>query len=178
MGYITSSAVTIPSKGFDYFVFFLNDEYTNNLRSEFEENFWPLAKNVGEKTLVVNGFDRIRFSEQVFEIYQIKTRSVPALLITDTPPVIVEKLPPNERNIKMVYIPLETIYKNQGSIVSLFKHVAESLKNSDALELINSRNPVEIEKRWGWLRFFSIKPNICGFGVDMNQFLEETIFKN
>jgi hypothetical protein len=177
MGYITSSAVTIPSTGFDYFVFFLNDEYTDNLRRDFEENFWNLAKDVGKKTLVVNGFDRIQFSEQVFEIYQIKTRSVPAILITDTPPAIVEKFPLNKSNIKMVYIPLETIYKSQGSIVKVFKYIAESLRHSDAFELINSRNPVEIEKRWGWLRYFSIKPNICGFGVDMNQFFEENLLK-
>jgi hypothetical protein len=179
MGFIVTSAAKIPSEGFDYYIFLLYDGWMDDFRLEFEDNFENLAREVGTETLVIRGFDREKFSNEVISLYRlnIDSRSLPALLVTDIAPSNIDRITQNNKNINIIFIPLESIYKKPGSITKLLKFVAQTLKDKNAMESLKSRNPVEIEHRWGWLRYFEIKPNFYGFGVDLNQFFEEKIFK-
>jgi len=185
MGYIASSAALIPSTGFNYYVFFLHDYWNDELRHEFEDNFENLARGVGTDTVVIRGFDPEKFAEEVYRFYKPYIEhsyllgSLPALLITDTPPSLLDYIPPKKRpKNRIILIPLESVYKKPGSITNILKYVAQTLKDGNAMESLKAANPFDIERKWGWLRYVDIRPNFYGFGVDLSRIVEERIFKS
>ncbi len=79
--------------GFDWYVFFLEDNYQDDLRKELSDNFAVVAEELGPDSIAIRGTDRAHFYGALFERYAMAERGVdggffplPALMITDTSP--------------------------------------------------------------------------------------------
>lgn len=176
MGYLATNIARIPSEGFDYFLFLLEDDWSDDLRREFAENFDTLAKEVGTDTLVIRGSDRTAFSYAIFEAYDLDMHTVlPALFITDTAPNKIGEGTKKLANAKAIVISLENQYTRPGSVTKLLRHAANTLRDKEAIESLKSLDRSRIEQRWGWLRYFELKPNFVGFGLNINQIVEKML---
>jgi len=181
MGYIATDLARVPSSGFEWYVFLLEDRWNDDLRRELVENFQILAAEVGPSALVVRGSQPEQFYDQVFAHYALHERGfearrfpLPALLITDTPPSEIEGHPDKLENAKMVLLPLESNYIRPGSITAILREVANTLRDSDSIKALQSLDKSRIEKRWGWItRYFNFKPSFLGFEVDVDQILND-----
>ena len=176
MGYLATSIMRIPSEGFDYYLFLLEDNWNDELRREFSDNFENLAREVGTDTLVVRGTDRTAFSYAVFERYDINMHTVlPALIITDTAPTKIGEGSERLKKAELIVIPLENQYTQHGSITRILKEVASTLRDKEAIDSLESLDKSRIKRKWGWLRYFELKPNFAGFGINVNQILEDAL---
>ena len=74
----------------------------------------------------------------------------------------------------MILIPLGENYAHPGSITAILREVSASLRDEDSIDLLESLDPSKIEHHWGWItRYFDLKPNFFGFGVDLDQVINE-----
>ncbi len=177
MGYLATNIARIPSQGFDYFLFLLEDNWNDDLRREFSDNFENLAREVGTKTLVVRGADREGFTSQILDKYDIHVHTVlPALAITDTAPAIIGQYPERLVKPKLIVIPLGARDIKRGAITNILKKVATTLRDNEAIDSLESLDKSRILRTWGWIRYIELKPNYYGFGIDINRIIDDTLF--
>ncbi len=181
MGYIATDLARVPGIGFEWYVFLLEDSWNNDLRRELSENFENLAKEVGPKALVVRGAEPKSFFDQVFYEYALRNRGLegrdfplPALLIADTPPMEIREDKERILEAKMILLPLAPEYRRLGSITDFLRKVAQSVQDPEAFDALNALDRTGIERKWRWLsQYLILKPNFHGFGVDLNQIIED-----
>jgi len=183
VGYLATDIARIPG-GFEWFVFLLEDDWSDALRKEFADNFQNLAKEVGPKALVVRGIEPGSFAAELLATYALDhdvsaERRLPALLIADTPPKDVKENDPRMEKVKMVLLPLAEQYVRPGSVTDLLRSVARTVKDPNALKSLEVLDKRRIERHWGWLnRYAELKPNFMGFGVNINAILGDIMRGN
>jgi hypothetical protein len=75
MSYIASHVATIPTRGFEWYLIFLEGPFTDEIKKEIDAHFVTLGREIGKDALVVRGFDPTAFRESVFEapaFYDVK----------------------------------------------------------------------------------------------------------
>lgn len=178
MGYIASLNVAkVPASGYEWYIFLLEDDWRDNLRQELSDNFHILAEAVGDRSLVVRGAKREQFSGEVFATYGIKVTKLPALLLTNISPSAASQDASSSKDVRAIVISLERRYDHAGSISQLLRKIVETLKEPEAMEALEKLDRSKIERRWGWLRMLELKPNFCGFGVNLNAVVDEVLEK-
>lgn len=184
MGHVASNLALIPSAGYhgkyEWFIFMLEDRWRDDLRSEFSENFMTLSTEVGTENLVVIGSDRKQFYNDAFLHYALYLRGfdsehfpLPALLISNKHPEEV-KVKDGEINANVMIFPIENQYIKPGSISAFLRELCYALKDKEANKALEKLDETEIKKHWGWInKYFDLKPNFMGFGININAILEE-----
>lgn len=181
MGYIATDLARVPGIGFEWYVFLLEDSWNDDLRRELSDNFENLAKEVGPKALVVRGAEPQSFYDQVFYKYALHKQGfegrdfpLPALLIADMPPMKIRENKEWMQKAKMILLPLAIEYRRPESIADFLKKVAQLIQDPETFDALNVLDRTRIERKWGWLsRYLILKPNFYGFGVDLNQIIED-----
>jgi hypothetical protein len=176
MGYLATDLLRIKAQGFDWYVLLVEDNYYDQRRSELSRNFEAFARDLGRDALAVRGVDRDAFRDQVLDIYHVRRTGcrLPALLITDTLP---RRTPDNEermRHARVVLLSLPSRDWKPGDTSELLQAVARGVGDPEAFNALQQLDPSRFRSKWGWLtRYFDLKPNFMGFGVDVDQILEE-----
>jgi hypothetical protein len=192
MGYLVSTTLaSVPSTGHDWYVFLLEDNWSDDLRDELSRNFETLAYELGPNCLAVRGLNRRDFNEQVAQKYSETFRDAgafrdhlgsdrgiepPALVVTDTAPRVLETVPPgaaSEIKIRTMVFPLRKLRREPGRVTDFLAMLAKSLRNDEAIKALDRSQFEEVRSFWGWLRFFELKPNFCGIGINLNAVFEE-----
>ncbi|GAG98614.1 unnamed protein product [marine sediment metagenome] len=185
MGYLSTDIARIPATGFDWYVFMLEDSWEDDLRREFHYHFKNLSREVGPEALVVIGDKPNDFFFQVFTRYSIYLKGYdgqrfprPALLITDTSPQAIIDEPEILENAKILIFPIEEKYLRPGSITNFLRDLCYALQDPESFQALEELNDQTIYEKWGWIsRYFELKPNFYGFGVDLNSILDNLMQK-
>jgi len=181
MGYLARDVARIPGAGFEWFVFLLEDNWSDALRNELADNFENLAREVGPQVLAVRGFERGPFAAEVLAAYALDhdpsgSRRLPALLIANQLPKDVKNDDPRVEKVKMILLPLDEQYIRPGSVSELLENVARTLRDTDSVKSLQSLDRNRIERHWGWLnRYVELKPSFMGFGVNINEIIDSLI---
>ncbi len=180
MGYLATNLRTIPSKGFNWYIFFLLDKWNDPLRDEVERNFLHFAEEVGSGCLAVQGTDRVRFYNEVLssELMKFspsrKDLPLPALVVSNHSPEDMDDSTgiKDMSNAQLMIFPLTAKYIKPGSITEFLKDLASTLKKDDSIEKLGNKE--EINRKWSWLtRYFEVKPSFFGIEVKVNQVIED-----
>ena len=71
------------------------------------------------------------------------------------------------KETKVALFPLSDRYLREGTIVNFLKDLTTSLRENNEIE-------IAAPERWLWItKYFDLKPNFLGFGVNFNQILED-----
>src|SRR5271169_3607550 len=122
MSYIASHIATVPTRGFQWYLIFLEGPFADDIKKEIDAHFVTLGREVGKDALVVRGFDPATFRESVFEapaFYDVKWNErakFPSLIVTNRAPG--EAL--SDANVlekgRVMIFPLADIYSKQKSL--------------------------------------------------------------
>lgn len=180
MGYSANKIGTIPASGFDWYLIFVESEFIDGLGKEIEDHFKALSKEVGEKNLVVRGFDAKEFREPfseasaLFEDRWSVRIELPALLIMNRPPVEVMDSAIDLDATKVICFPLRPVYESHQTIVPFLQELCQALQNPQALEVLDGLSPSGVKKFWEWLtKYVEIKPGAFGVSVDLGKVISE-----
>lgn len=173
--------VQVPANSeYHWYVFLLEDRWDDELRRQLRDNFFTLADEVGPRALVVKGGERFYdFAQKVYELYRPDTHAyqslhTPALLITDIAPADLQEDPDRLGQTKTILLPLGERYREATSIVPTLRKVVEAIKDPQAIASLENPYENSLEGYWGWLpRYFELKPNFFGFGVNLNSMIED-----
>jgi hypothetical protein len=163
---VASSLARVPREGFSWYIFMLEDDFSDALRTQLRDNFEGLGRAVGPDTLVVRGFD----PNQIRNEWGVLAIGSPALVVTDRIPIDAA-LPAGAR---VIDFDLASEYATHDSIVPLLKRLVEALNDSEAMKLLerDTAEPGAVKKLWGWVEeYLELKPNFMGFGLNMNAFI-------
>ena len=160
----------------------LEDRWQDDFRREFSDNFKPLSVEVGPGKLVVIGGNPQEFYNSVFlryalylQGYESERFPLPALLIADRHPEEI-KVIDGEINAKVMLFPLEEKYLRPGSVSAFLRELCFALKSEEANKVLERLDKSGIQKQWGWInKYFELKPNFFGFGINVNGILEDAL---
>lgn len=185
MGYVVTDLARLPADGFEWFVFFLEDSYQDDLRRELAENFEALARDVGPACLVIRGADREGFWSDVLFTYAIEGRGIkrenlplPGLLVTDTPVSDLQANPDTAASAKVILISLAQRYRRPGSVTDILRHISQAVRDPAAMRALEVKDIDGLRNHWGWIpKYLEMKPSFCGFGVDLDAIIEDQLFE-
>lgn len=185
MGYSATNIATVPiisgeGEHYNWFVFFLPGPFENQIRTEVLNNFFRLSEQVGTENLFVTGADVDHFHSQVLLRYAMYLKGfdennipLPALMITDTAPSEVE-IEAGEINAQIMYFPLADTYLKEGMLSNFLRQVCTTLQDAESFEDLENMQQDKLDKKWGWVtRYFDLKPNFMGFGINLNAVIED-----
>lgn len=181
MGFTATDLARVPSTGYNWFIFLLEDGWDDPLRRELSGSFKKLAGEVGPTALVVQGADPKSFYDQVFYDYALRDlqsepehRALPALLITDTPPTEIREDRSIVERAKMVLLPLSKGYARAGSITEVLKELVIVVRSPDAFDSLMELDKEKIRAKWlKLLKYFELKPSFYGFGLDLDKIIRD-----
>ena len=177
MGYLARSIARIPNAGFSWYIVLLEDGWEDDLRRELGRNFENLAREIGEDALVVRGIDRAPFSMEILRAYGIRRLAAfPALLVSDVSPSAILAHPELIPSASSVVLPLQSVSRQTGSLANFLRDLTETLHDDQAIKALRDSDRTEIHRRWGWLKRLELKPNFCGFGLNLNQVIDDVLF--
>lgn len=85
MSMTASDIGTIPVSGFNWYVLYLEDAFSDPISEELSSNFITLGREVGRDILVVRGFDPNSFYASAYETLRksgvFRVRSLPLALL-------------------------------------------------------------------------------------------------
>ena len=143
MGYIATDLARFRARGFNWYVFFLEDSYQDNLRRELSENFENLAREIGPDCLAVRGANRENFWSDVFYTYAITRKDIdeesfplPGLLITDTSVSEIQENSEAAKRAKIILISLAERYRRPGSVTEILRHVSAAVRDPSAMKAL------------------------------------------
>jgi hypothetical protein len=179
MGFMARSVARIPATGYEWYVTVLEDAWRDSISEELRTNFEPFVAKTGPSVLVVRGLNPEPFSYEVLRAYGLAAEpTMPALLISDASPSEVEKRRVQGANVKTIVIPLRTRKSAGGTVQSVLAEVVKALQDKEALDALQGLDRSQVEKKWGWLRMLELKPNFMGLGLNVNQALEDFVFRS
>jgi hypothetical protein len=156
--------------------------FDNQIRQELLVNFNRLATQVGRQNLVVTGADIDEFHTQVLLRYALYLKGfdqdnipVPALLVTDLAPTEV-RVEDGEINAKILFFPLAQAYLRAGMLSDFLRQLCATLQDAESFEDLENLQAAKIAEKWGWVsRYFELKPNFFGLGVNINAILDDAM---
>ena len=185
MGFLSTDIARIPATGFEWYVFMLEDNWEDNLRQEFHNHFDTLSREVGPNALVVISDRPNDLFFQVFSKYRLYLEGydsdqfpLPSLLVTDTSPKAIIDDSDKLKNAHIIIFPIEKHYIQEGSIIDFLRDLCNALQDPEAFQALEELNETKIYDKWGWLtRYFDLKPNFMGFGINLNAILDKYMNK-
>lgn len=173
MGFIATDLARIPSDGFSWYVLLLTDGWRDGLRDELDLNFERLAAAVGPDCLVVKGADPTAFYNDLVAsgLVERAEPTLPAVMVSSHSPEELDQSQGGNQadDPKIMLFPLGDRYLRAGSVTDFLRELAATLSSHDPGTL-----PQEQANRWAWLpRYFDIKPNFFGIGVDFDRVIED-----
>jgi hypothetical protein len=182
MGYLASHVATVPAKGFQWYLIFLESEFADELKREIDSNFATLAREAGKDALVVRGLDPTTFRNSVFEapaFFDIKWNErakFPSLLVTNRDPgKAVSDANVLEKGKVMIF-PLAEIFREHRSLSGFLSDLVEALKEEDAIAALESVDGTKLKKRWGWInKYFRAEPEFFGFSVKLSDAITDLL---
>ena len=171
MGYSCTSLGSVKRLNqFEWYIFLLHDGLSDQLRSDIEENFDQLGRNVGEEAVVIRGYDPQRFRREVQEAYagmypRLREVRPPALFVTDLAPARLQEPEPAG---KFMIFPLRGFRREDGSVADFLSSLADALADPEAMAALEQSPPGLFERRWQWLnRYLTMRPAFMGFSADL-----------
>ena len=190
---------SVPTKGFDWYVIFLEDGFKDELGEQIDKHFTALGKEVGERTLVVRGYEPTKF-RKTFEAHalyglaaplQVANKDTPALLVTDAVPKPREKEPGHNSgeqdkveplakaggldNARAILLPLRPVFEKDKDISTFFRQLVSALRDTDP-RAIEKLAPTTIEKHWEFLtRYANLNPRFGGLGPKFDKIMGDLL---
>jgi hypothetical protein len=182
MTYVASHVGTVPARGFEWYLIFLEGSFADEIKKEIDAHFVTLGREIGENNLAVRGFDPATFRESVFEadaFNNVKWNErvkFPSLIVTNRAPS--DAL--SDANIlesgKVMVFPLAELYREQKSLAGFLSELVEALKKEDAMAALESVDGKKLEKGWGWLsKYFKMEPGFFGFSLKLNDAIRDLL---
>jgi len=180
---VASDIATIPALGFSWYVLFLEDAFEDPIKAELSANFLALGHESGRDALVVRGYDPTTFFKSAYEtltLYQPEWAAKlvrPALLISDTAPVLLLNESAKLAAAKLILVPLASFRgKQAGAMSDFLRQLAAALHDPDAIRALSRLEPSGFSKKWAWLsKYVDVKPSFMGFEVDVNKMLNDLL---
>ena len=170
MGFMLSALGNLPiDENIELYIFVINGKWRGGAYELIEQNFMNIAKGIGPKAVIAKGFDPESWSKQVArkyfgENYSVLFDAIPALLLTDVHP---EKL--NDKSLRLI-VPLRDVEKRFGDWDNFFRLLSQFAidKNIEFLEKFEDSSSLLREGS----KYFELKPNIFGIGVNLNAIIQ------
>ena len=180
-----SDIAKVPTEGYDWYVFILDDKWDDPFREELRGNIETLGNEVGRDNLVVQGFDRMDFDSQVFHRYRLYLQEhqfdffpLPSIVVSNIPPPEIEVDNEEIKNSVLLIFHLSDQYIRPGSISDFLGELSRTLRNPKAEQVFMKPDKTSFQALWGWIdKYFEIKPEFLGIGVDVNQMLNDLFSK-
>lgn len=167
MGYAARTLATVPRQGFDWYVFYVEDSFDDELRRQLRANFDQLAKQVGPDALVVKALDP---DEMAIE-WGLLGVTPPGLVVADHVPTYGE-----ERAGRRIELGLQAEFAKSHSIVGLLQQLVKALNDPEAMAVLDDAHaePGRLRTFWGWVaEYAELKPNFMGFGINGNAIIAQ-----
>jgi hypothetical protein len=185
MGYLATDIARIPSEGYEWYIFLLEDGWNDDLRRELTENFLNFVREVGPNVLVVRGTEPRDFRNALFDRYVLhrdypdRSLPLPAILVSNLSPSAMNGKPEAMEAAKIILFPLDRQYLRPSSITNFLQQVAQAAQDTRSFDALESLDEVELERRWGWItEYFDLKPNFFGFGLNLNKVMDRLFLKS
>jgi hypothetical protein len=180
MTYIASHIATVPARGFEWYLVFLEGSFSDEIKKEIDAHFVTLGHEVGKDSLVVRGFDPTTFRDSVFEASAFddvkwnERAKFPSLIVTNRAPS--EAV--SDANIlekgKVMIFPLAGIYAEHKSLSGFLSDLVQALKSEDAIAALEALDGTKLRKGWGWLSKYSkMEPGFFGFSFKLNEAIKD-----
>lgn len=163
------------------------DGWNDPFRDEIERNYDNLVESVGPDCLVVRGANPVDFYSQVLNSQLMKlvpdeSRSppLPALIVSNRAPSNMDATTGvvSTNGAKVMIFPLSERYVKLGSVTNFLKKLAETIKNRSFDEIAEDIDQKTLKSKWQWITdYMELKPNIFGFGLNLNKIFEEIFEK-
>jgi hypothetical protein len=184
MSYVASHVATVPARGFEWYLIFLEASFADEIKKEIDTHFVTLGRETGENILAVRGFDPATFRESVFEapaFHDVKWNErakFPSLIVTNrAPSEAVSDAKILEKGRVMIF-PLADIHREQKSLSGFLTDLVEALKKEDAMAALESVDGASLRKGWGWLnKYFKMEPGFFGFSLKLNDAITDLLTK-
>jgi hypothetical protein len=181
MSFVASDVATIPSRGFRWYLIFLEGAFADTIKTEIDNHFMVLAREVGKDVLVVRGFDS-RFAQSVYEAPAFygekwaRRAKLNSLIVTNrVPSEAVSDANVLEKGKVMIF-PLEDIYREHKSIAGFLTDLVDALRQDDAIRALDNLDGNDLQRGWGWLgRYFKMEPGFFGFNVKLNDAIKDIL---
>jgi hypothetical protein len=199
MSMIAHRIGSVPTKGFDWYIIFLEGEQlTDEISEQIDKHFTRLGKVAGERTLVVRGYDSTEFRTSV-EAHALHGTTAPvkvdakepALLVTDAVPKSREEKPGQNSgkqdivepfkeaggldNARVMLFPLRPIFERDKNISTFLDKLLSALHDTDP-RAIEKLRPTTIEKCWDWLtKYFGLNPTFYGVGPKFDKIIGDAL---
>lgn len=177
MGFIATTLATVPSDRYEWYIFLLEDGWKDATHKQLDENFSVLAREIGEKNLVVRGTDPITFWNKVIAQYAPLGNvegQLPALLVTNLSPRALRDNPNALKDAGVVLFSLGSRHMKQDCIVDLLRDIARTLRSQNPFEVLRIGNESEIKGAWGWItKYCLLQPNFIGFGLKLDEIVKK-----
>ena len=178
MSYSARDIGKIPSSGFDWYIYLLEDGLSDEGRNQLATNFEKLGQAVGPDALVVRGYDPLSFKNEVQEAYSgvyefLGPVLPPALLVSDTAPANLARA--RETAYVMVF-QLTKLSQSHGSVAEFLSALINALRDPESMEALKTQDPSMVRRIWGWLsRYVNLQPGIFGCSMNVNKAIGDLI---
>lgn len=183
MSMVASEIGTIPAEGFNWYVIFLEGDFSDQIREQIDKHFSTFGQVAGRDVLAVRGYDPKQFRESLFEaeaFYGEEGVPVepPAIVLTNAVPGAFEHRA-GLAETKVMVFPLREVYVQEKGDISVFLgRLLGALSQEDAFKALEDAKQSSLEKCWGWLsRYVKMKPGFFGFSADLNTVIGDIIAK-
>jgi hypothetical protein len=180
---VASKIGTVPTKGFDWYIIFLEGAFGDAIRDQIDKYFVALGKESGPDVLVVRGYDPAAFRNSFFESAALygpgdwKNISVPAIVVTDALASAVES-PEGLDQARVMIFPLREIYEKYKDISIFFAKLCAALRSDEASNALDKLDKSEIKKYWSWItEYTEMKPAFLGFKIDVGKIIADMLEK-
>lgn len=182
MGFVASNFAKIPSQGYDWYVFILEEGWNDQLHLELRENFDNLSTVVGQDVLVVRGSDARPkgFQNEIHNHYALHLRGVDfqrllsCLMVTNKPPLVDDESSKKLEDAIIMFFPLHDQIRKEGLVVPFLHDLAIAIKNPEAEAALRGLNESVFNEKWSWLsKYFEIKPSFFGVSIKVNEIIDD-----
>lgn len=166
MAFVASSMARVPREGFNWYIFMVEDDFNDALRSQLRDNFESLGRAVGPDALVVRAFDPGQMK------WGALYATPPALVVTDRVPIYGD---PSSEGRMIEFELTNRFARDQFSIVPLLQKLVRALNDPEAMRVLerDTVEPGSLRRFWGWVaEYTELKPNFMGFGVNLNAIIK------
>jgi hypothetical protein len=182
MSYIASHIATVPTRGFQWYLIFLEGAFADDIKKEIDAHFAMLGREAGKDALAVRGYDAATFRESVYEapafcdVKWHERAKFPSLIVTNrAPSEAVSDANALEKG-KVIIFPLADIYREHKSLSGFLSDLVNALKRDDAITALESLDGTKLQKSWGWLsKYFKMEPGFFGFNLKLNEMIRSLL---
>lgn len=174
MGIDVTNLMTVAKLGeFNWFIFFLEDKYFN----ELEKYFRVFGEDVGLDNLAVRGYrPKDLASELYHQYFDFFFNKYPSWDVLPIPSIVITNIHPKKAKEKNLESPVLMVFPiPKDGIPELLKSLAKALVSRDSLAALRTLDKAKANSIWGWVRnYIELKPTIYGaVSIDVLKMFED-----